>query len=65
MMVLCPVCMKKGRTVLLQKNSNNVNIASNCKPLTCLTLVWRLMKGIIADKIYDHLDQWYLSNRYQ
>ena len=40
-------------------NNNNIkgNVASNYRPLTCLSLMWNLQTGVIADQIYGHLDQ--------
>ena len=47
--------MTKGRTVLIQKDSAKGTVASNYRPITCLPLMWKLLTGIFADKIYDHL----------
>ena len=52
-----PIWMTKGRTVLLQKDKSKGNIASNYRPITCLPLMWKLLTGVIGDKIYGHLDQ--------
>ena len=30
-------------------------MASNYRPMACLPLLWKLLGGIFADKIYDHL----------
>ena len=49
--------LTKGRTALLQKDKSQGNIASNCRPITCLPLMWKLLSGVIADYIYGHLDQ--------
>ena len=32
------------------------NVASNYRPITCLPLMWKLLTGVIADKINAHLD---------
>ena len=32
-------------------------IASGYRPVTCLSLMWKLLIGVIADQIYAHLDQ--------
>ena len=45
----------KGRTVLIQKDSAKGTVASNYRPIACLPLMWKLLTGIFADKIYDHL----------
>ena len=49
--------LTKGRTALLQKDKSKGNIASNYRPITCLTLMWTLLSDVIADQIYGHLDQ--------
>ena len=49
--------LTKGRTALLQKDKSKGNIASNYRPITCLTLMWMLLSDVIADQIYGHLDQ--------
>ena len=56
-----PSCMAIRRTVLLQKDWSKSNIASNYSPITYLPLVWKLMTGIISNKIYGYLDQQYLA----
>jgi len=30
-------------------------VASNYRPIACLPLMWKLLSGIFAEKIYDHL----------
>ena len=47
----------KGRTALLQKDKNKGNIASNYRPITCLSLIWKLLWCVIAGHIYGNLDQ--------
>ena len=45
-------------------NNNNTNyyyyylgsIATNFRPITCLPLIWKLLTGILADELYQHLD---------
>ena len=48
--------MTKGRAVLIQKDKSEGNEASNCHPITCLHLTWKLLTGIFADEIYGILD---------
>ena len=50
-----PEWMVKGRTVLLQKDPAKGRAASNYRPIACLPLMWKLLTGIFAEKIYDHL----------
>ena len=49
--------LTRGRISLLQKDNSKGNVASNCEPLTCLGLMWKLMAGVVGDQIYAHLDQ--------
>ena len=51
-----PDWMVKGRTVLIQKDKAKGPIASNFRPITCLPLMWKLLTGILSEKIYKHLD---------
>ena len=50
-----PSWLTTGRTSLLQKDKSKGNVASNCRPITCLPLMWKLLTGVIAD--HAHLDQ--------
>lgn len=50
-----PSWMVKGRTVLIQKDLAKGKVVSNYRPITCLPLMWKLLTGIFAEKIYDHL----------
>ena len=49
--------LTRGRTSLLQKDKSKGNVASNYRPITCLPLKWKLLTGVIADRIDAHLDQ--------
>ena len=50
-----PLWMVKGRTVLIQKDPKKGIAASNYRPIACLPIMWKVLTGIFADKIYDHL----------
>ena len=50
-----PEWMTKGRTVLIQKDPANGTAVDNYRPIACLPLMWKLLTGIFAEKIYDHL----------
>ena len=50
-----PGWMVKGRTVLIQKDPAEGRIATNYRPIACLPLMWKLLTGIFAERIYDHL----------
>ena len=52
-----PSWLTRGRTSLLQKDKSKGNVASNYRPITCLSLMWKLLTGVIANQIYAHLDQ--------
>ena len=47
----------KGRTVLIQKDKSKGDEACNYHPITCLTLTWKLLTGIIVDEIYGFLEK--------
>ena len=49
--------LKKGGTVVIQKDKVKGNIASNYWLITCLPLVWKLLPGILADKICEYLEK--------
>ena len=51
-----PSWLTRARTSLLQKDKSKGNVASNYRPITCLPLIWKLLTGVISDKIYAHLD---------
>ena len=42
---------------MLQKDKSKGNVASNCRPMACFPLMWKLLTFVIADQIYTHLDQ--------
>ena len=50
-----PSWMVKGRTVLIQKDLTKGKIASNCRPIACLPLMWKLLTGVFSEKLYKHL----------
>ena len=52
-----PSWLTRGRTLLFEKDKIKGNVASNYRLITCLSLMGKLLTGIIADQIYAHLDQ--------
>ena len=52
-----PSWLTRGRTLLLQKDKSKGNVARNYRPITSLSLIWKLSTGAIADQIYIHFDQ--------
>ena len=47
-----PIWLTRRRTSLLQKDESKGNATSNYRPITSLPLIWKLLKGVIADQIY-------------
>ena len=57
-----PDWLKKGRTVLIQKDKAKGDIATNYRPTKCLLLVWKLLTGILlAGEIYDYLEENFIT----
>ena len=38
------------------KDTNKGTVASNFRPITCLPLMWKLLTGMIADSLYNYLE---------
>ena len=52
--------MKKGRTILCPKDRTIGNAVENFRPITCLSLMWKLFSGVLLEKIYDHFEAQHL-----
>ena len=52
-----PDWMTTGRTVLLLIDKSKRNEVSNYRPITCLLNTWKLITDIVADEIYNHLEE--------
>ena len=52
-----PAWMTHGRTVLCQKDVRKGNVVENYRPITCLPLMWKLLTGMIAEEMYNYLEQ--------
>ena len=52
---IVPEWLTIGRTVLIMKDKKKGRIVSNYRPIACLPLMWKLLTGIFAEKIYNHL----------
>ena len=50
-----PKWMTLGRTSLFMKDPSKGTRADNYRPIACLPLMWKLLTGILSEKIYDHL----------
>ena len=48
--------MVESCTVLIQKDSTKGNAVGNHRPIACLNLLWKLLTGIMTDKLYKHLE---------
>ena len=49
-----PSWLTQGRTVM--QDPQQGPIPSNYRPITCLSTTWKLLSGILADKIGVHMD---------
>ena len=49
--------MTTGQTVLPLKGKSKRNNVSNYRSITYLPLKWKLITGIVADEIYNHLEE--------
>ena len=52
-----PEWIVKGRTVLIQKDAMKGSQADNYCPITCLPIMWKLLAGIMGEKLYQHLER--------
>ena len=51
-----PLWMIKGKTILIQTKKEKDKVVGNCRPITCLILVWKLITVVIVEGIYGSLD---------
>ena len=51
-----PDWLTRGKTTLLPK-SQETHLPNKYLPICCLNTTYKLLTGIIADSIYDHLDR--------
>ena len=52
-----PDWMTTGRTLLCLKDPKQGSLVSNFRPIACLLLMWKLLKGVLAEELYHHLDE--------
>ena len=50
-----PEWLTKGRTVLVMKDPSQGPIPKNYRPITCLSTTWKLLSGVIAGKLEEHM----------
>ena len=51
-----PSWLTRGRTVLIMKDIAKGKEVTNYRPITCLSLTWKLLTSIFSEAIYSHLD---------
>ena len=49
--------MVTGKTLLCIKEIQKGNFVSIFRPITCLPLIWKLLTGILAEELYEHLEK--------
>ena len=49
--------MVTGKTLLCIKEIQKGNLVSNFRPITWLPLIWKLLTGILAEELYEHLEK--------
>ena len=52
-----PEWMATGRTALVQEDKSKGIVASNYRPITCLPIMWKLLTGIISERLYNYLEE--------
>ena len=52
-----PEWMTTGRTALVRKDKIKGNVASDYRPITCLPIMWKLLTGIISERLYNYLEE--------
>lgn len=52
-----PSWMVTGKTLLCVKELEKGNAVANFRPIACLPLLWKLLTGILAEELYEHLEQ--------
>ena len=51
-----PHWLTLGRTILCLKDPKKGNAVDNFRPISCLPMMWKLLTGVIADNVYEHLE---------
>jgi hypothetical protein len=51
-----PQWLTRGKSVLCLKDPSRGNAVDNYRPISCLPIMWKILTGIIADSLYEHLD---------
>ena len=50
-------CIVTGKTLLCVKELEKGNAVASFRSITCLPLLWKLLTGILAEELYEHLEQ--------
>ena len=51
-----PEWLTKGTTVLIMKDTKKGTHVANYRPITCLSMLWKVFTGVLYQEIYDHLE---------
>ena len=49
--------MTHGRTALCQKDPQKGIAADHYRPIRCPPLIWKILTGVIAEKMYNYLER--------
>ena len=49
--------MTFGKSVMCQKDTGKGSAVHNYRPISCLSLMCKIMAGMLAEKIYCHLER--------
>ena len=49
--------MVTGKSLLCIKEIQKGNLVSSFRPIICLPLIWKLLTGILAAELYEHLEK--------
>ena len=55
--------IEDDRAVPCQKDQRKGNTADNYRSITCLTLIWKLLTGVIAEEMQNYLEREKSSSR--
>ena len=49
---MAPTWMTKGRAILIIKDKELEPVTTTLRPITCLSLMWKLLTGVMSDEMY-------------
>ena len=47
---------RKNNTSSKKKDKSKGNVASNYRTITCLPIMWKILTGIISERLYKYLE---------